>query len=246
MFHKPQIFNQFPDIIAAESTRNGGVSDEPLSSLNLSFRVEDQEANVMENRRRFFGGQGIDLENLATSRQVHGDKILYAIEPGDYDGFDALVTDRSNVFLAVSVADCTPILIYDAANDVVAAVHAGWRGTVEGIVFKTLEVMQNNFDTQPDSCFAYIGTCIDECSLEVDADVADYFPDDFKRFDVKKNKFFVDLKNANRDQLLEFGLPDAQIEVSPFSTILHNDRYFSHRKEQGKTGRMMAVIGMRS
>lgn len=245
-YYKPEIFNPFSNIIAAQSTRNGGVSPEPLSSLNLSFRVGDEETNVIENRKRFFNGQGIDLQQLATSHQVHGDKILYAMEPGDYNGFDALVTDRKGIFVAVSVADCTPILIFDAENQVVAAVHAGWRGTVEGIVYKTLETMQDHFGTQPEHCFAYIGTCIDECSYEVDADVADYFPDEFKRYDIELNKYFVDLKNGNKDQLLEFGIPDNQIEISPFSTVLNNDQYFSHRKEQGKTGRMMAVIGMKN
>lgn len=106
---------------------------------------------------------------------MHGDKVLYAIEPGDFTGFDALVTDRKGIFVAVSVADCTPILIYDSENEVVAAVHAGWRGTVDGIVFKTLETMQDHFGTQAANCFAYIGTCIDECSFEVNADVADFF-----------------------------------------------------------------------
>ncbi|MFN7115808.1 MAG: peptidoglycan editing factor PgeF [Saprospiraceae bacterium] len=225
-YHKPEIFSPFSNIIAAESTRNGGVSEAPLSSLNLSFRVGDQEANVIENRKRFFGGQGIDLQQLATSHQVHGDKILYALEPGDYAGFDALVTDRKGIFVAVSVADCTPILIYDTENEVVAAIHAGWRGTVDGIVFKTLETMQDHFGTQPEHCFAYIGTCIDECSYEVDADVADHFPDDFKRYDAQLNKFLVDLKNGNKDQLVAFGIPENQIEISPFSKVLNKYQYF--------------------
>lgn len=245
-YYQPSVFNSFTNLIAAESTRTGGVSPVPLSSLNLSFRVGDDETNVIENRKRFFGGLGIEPEQLATSYQVHGDKVLYAIEPGDYSGFDALVTDRKDVFVAVSVADCTPILIYDTENEVVAAIHAGWRGTVDGIVFKTLETMQDHFGTKSKDCFAYIGTCIDECSFEVDADVADHFPNEFKRFDASLNKFLVDLKAGNKDQLLEFGIPDSQIEVSPFSTVLNNDHYFSHRKEKGQTGRMMAVIGMKS
>lgn len=242
--YKPAIFDAFPNIIAAESTRNGGISPAPFSSLNLSFRVGDTESNVLENRKRFLGGLGIDLSQLATSHQVHGDKVLYAMEPGEYSGFDALVTDQKNIFVAVSVADCTPVLLYDAANEVVAAVHAGWRGTVDGIVYKTLETMQDHFGTQPEHCYAYIGTCIDECSFEVNADVADHFPKELKRFDTDLNKFFVDLKGGNKDQLREFGIPDNQIEISPFSTVLHNDQYFSHRKEKGQTGRMMAGIGM--
>ncbi len=246
LYHKPEIFTSFPNIIAAQSTRNGGVSDEPLNSLNLGYRVGDFEEKVLENRKRFYGSLGVDLGEVAATRQVHGDKILYVIEPGEYEGFDAMVTDKRDVFLSVSVADCTPVLIFDAVNQIVAAVHAGWRGTVEGIAFKTLEVMEMHFGTEAENCYAFIGTCIDQLSYEVDADVADYFPDEFKSFDKAKNKYFVDLKGGNKDQLLEFGIPESQIEVSPFSTVLHNENFFSHRAEQGKTGRMMAVIGMRS
>ncbi len=244
-WHKPTIFQAFPNIIAAQSTRSGGVSAAPFHSLNLSFRVHDDEENVRENRRIFYNGLGIDLQEVAATRQVHGDRILYAPEAGEYEGFDALVSDRKNVFLSVSIADCTPILLFDAAHQVVAAVHAGWRGTVEGIAYKTLEVMQMQFGTRPEDCFAFIGACIDECSYEVDADVADHFPENFKRYDTEKRKFFVDLKAGNKDQLQVFGIPEGQIEVSPYSTVLHNDRFFSHRAEQGTTGRMMAVIGLR-
>ncbi len=244
LHYQPDIFKNFPQIITAQSTRQGGVSEGALASLNLSFRVGDEEERVLENRRRFYGSLNIDLSELATSRQVHGDRIVYAIEPAEYEGFDALITDRRRVFLSVSIADCAPILIFDAAHEVVAAVHAGWRGTVEGIVHKTLEAMQIHFGTAPPDCFAFIGACIDACSYEVDADVADYFPDTFKRFDPAKNKFLVDLKAGNRDQLLAFGIPETQIEISPFSTVLHNEYFFSHRAEKGKTGRMMAVIGM--
>lgn len=246
LYHKPEIFTSFSNIIAAQSTRNGGVSDEPLNSLNLSYRVGDFEEKVLENRKRFYGSLGVDVREIAASKQVHGDKILYVIEPGEYEGFDAMVTDKRDVFLSVSVADCTPVLIFDAVNQIVAAIHAGWRGTVEGIAFKTLEVMEMHFGTEAENCYAFIGTCIDQSSYEVDADVADYFPDEFKSFDKSKNKYFVDLKGGNKDQLLEFGIPESQIEVSPFSTVLHNENFFSHRAEQGKTGRMMAVIGMRS
>jgi hypothetical protein len=243
--HQPEIFAAFPNIIAAQSTRHGGVSPKPLSSLNLSFSVGDTEANVQENRKRFFGTFQINPAEVATSKQIHQDKVLYAPEPGAHEGFDALVTDQRRVFVAVSIADCTPILLFDAAHRVVAAVHAGWRGTAEGIVYKTLQAMQGHFGTNAADCFAYVGTCIDECSYEVNADVADHFPDDFKRFDAAKQKFFVDLKASNRYQMEAFGVPTEQIEISSFSTVLHNEDFFSHRKEKGKTGRMMAFIGIK-
>ena len=232
--------------MAAESTRHGGVSLGPYQSLNLGKSTDDDPAHVLENRRRFCAALGFQPEQLAVSRQIHGDHILRVDGPGQFEGFDALVTDQPGILLAVSVADCTPILIFDQKHRVVAAIHAGWRGTVAGLVGKTLQRMAAEFSSVGTDCWAYVGTCIDECLFTVGEEVAAVFGDDFKRFDAEKRQFVVDLKKANLHQLLAFGLPADQTEVSHFSTVLHNDRYFSHRHAGGVTGRMLAVIGNRN
>lgn len=233
------------NILAGESTRLGGNSKHPFESLNLGLFTADDAQLVSQNRRHFFDSLDIPPEQVAGSHQIHSDKILHVDRPGQFEGFDALMTDRKGIFLTVTVADCTPILIYDQHNEVVAAVHAGWKGTALRIVGKTLNLMGETFGSIGENCFAYIGTCIDECSFEVDADVADHFNEHLKRWDEQNGKFFVDLKTANKNQLLEFGIPESQIEVSAFSTYVNNDRFFSYRKEKGQTGRMLAVIGMR-
>lgn len=243
MFRRPAIFKRFPNLTAAESTRHGGVSPAPYASLNLGKNTGDDVANVVENRRRFCAALGYAPERMAWSKQVHEDKIRLVTQPGGAEGFDALMTDRAGILLAVSAADCTPILIYDAKNKAMAAIHAGWPGTAAGIAEKTLQGMAAQFGTKGADCFAYVGTCIDECSFEVGEEVAVKFAPTFKRFDAVKGKFFVDLKKANAAQLLAFGIPANQIDISPFSTVLNNDDYFSHRKEKGVTGRMLAVIG---
>ena len=244
MFRRPDIFTSFPNLIAAESTRHGGVSPAPYASLNLGKGTDDAPENVAENRRRFCQALGFEPGQLAWSRQVHGDLVRRADAPGGAEGFDALVTAEPGVVLAVSVADCTPILVFDAKNQAIAAIHAGWRGTAAGIVEKTLARMTAEYGTRAADCFAYVGTCIDECSFEVGEEVAAAFTGDFKRWDAARGKFFVDLKQANAAQLRAFGLPDAQVEISPYSTVLHNADYFSHRIERGLTGRMMAVVGV--
>ncbi len=245
MFCIPKIFQQFPELIAAESTRHGGVSDFPFSSLNLGIYSGDSPEAVQENRKRFFGSLGIDLAEVCFSYQIHEDKIWVAQKPENLEGYDAFITNQPNIFVCVTVADCTPVLIYDAKNQVVASVHAGWKGTVLAISGKTLQKMQETFGTNPADCYAYVGICIDECSFEVGDEVANHFGENFKRFDEEKGKFFVDLKRANQHQLITLGVPENQIEISEFSTVLHNENYFSHRKEKGKTGRMLAVIGVR-
>lgn len=244
MFRIPAIFAHVPNLIAAESTRYGGVSPAPYQSLNLGKNTGDAPEHTAENRRRFCEALGFSPKQLAWSKQVHGAAVLLAAAPGGAMGYDALVTQIPGVVLAVSVADCTPVLVYDPVHRAVAAVHAGWRGAAAGIVGKALCVLAERFGTRGTDCLAYIGTCIDECSFEVGPEVAAAFPPDLKRFDPEHDKYFVDLKKACAAQLRAFGVPDQQIDISPYSTVVHNSDYFSHRKEGGVTGRMMAVIGM--
>lgn len=244
LFSIPPLFTQFPNIIAAESTRHGGISPTPFASLNLGLNTADAPENITENRRRFFDSLGIAESQVASSYQVHSTEILHATSPGRFVGYDALITSQPGLLLAVGVADCVPILVYDADNQAAAAIHAGWRGTVGTLVSKTLREMQTRFGTQPAHCYAYVGTCIDETSFEVGAEVAEQFGDTFKRKALTGDKWFVDLKITNARQLTDFGIPEAQISVSPFSTVLNNADYFSHRHEHGQTGRMLAVIGI--
>lgn len=244
VFIKPRIFENFP-LAAAQSTRQGGVSRAPYESLNLGLSVGDEPQQVLQNRALFCGALGISTGQLATSRQVHGSEVLIAREPLQAEGFDAIVTNTPGVVAAVSIADCTPVLIFDPVNRACAAIHAGWRGTVAGITAKTLHTMEEEFGSRPANCLAFIGACISFDAFEVNADVADHFEATEKRYDALKDKYHVDLKSANRRQLLEAGLPESQVETSPYCTVLNNELFFSHRQEKGLTGRMMAVIGMK-
>lgn len=244
LFIRPKVFQPFERLIAAESTRIGGVSLPPFDQLNLGLSTDDNPDSVVENRQRFFSALGLSENQTASAYQVHGDAILEVTTPGRWEGYDALVTNQPGIFLNVTTADCTPILLFDPVNHVVAAVHAGWRGTSLYILRKTLDFIHQRYGTIPAHCVAFIGTCIDECSYEVHADVADHFQEAFKRWDSEKQKFFLDLKKANQYQLLEAGVPEKNIEISPYSTITHNARFFSYRKENGKTGRMLNVIGL--
>ena len=243
LHYRPALFTPFSELIAAESTRHGGISPTPFASLNLGINTTDDPASVDENRRRFFAAIGADISQFASAHQVHGTEVLYTTEPGRFEGYDALITNRPCLVVGVTVADCVPILLYDQANQAVAAIHAGWRGTVGGIVRKTLAAMQQQFGTAASHCFAYVGTCIDACSFEVGSEVADQFSAAFRRADGAK--YYIDLKAANTQALLDFGIPAEQISVSPFSTVLNNEDYFSYRAEGGQTGRMLAVIGVK-
>lgn len=244
LYRAPAIFASFPHLLAAESTRHGGLSPAPYASLNLGTSTADTPENVAKNQARFWKNVGIDPAQVAISHQIHGTEVLVVTQPGRYNGYDSLITNQLGIMLAVTIADCTPVLIFDPVHKAVAAIHAGWRGTIKAIVLKTLKAMGREFGTAPADCYAYVGTCIDECSFEVGAEVGEQFSAAHRRSDSALGKYFVDLKNANFDQLVASGLNKRHIEVSVYSTVLHNHSYFSFRHENGQTGRMVACIGI--
>ncbi|MEM1216454.1 MAG: peptidoglycan editing factor PgeF [Bacteroidota bacterium] len=245
-YDEPPWLAAFRDqLIAVQSTRLGGVSRAPYASLNLGLHTQDDPVRVAENRRLFCADVGFEEKQVAGGYQIHGDQILPVDTPGQTEGFDAFVTNRKDLMLSVTIADCVPVLLYDPVQRAVGAAHAGWRGTASEITRKTLAKMSECYGTQARDCWAYIGTCIGSNDFEVDTDVADHFTTTYQHFDPKRGKYLVDLQAHNRDQLLAQGVPSRQIACSPHSTVAQNQRYFSHRKEKGKTGRMLAVIGLK-
>ncbi len=244
LFLTPEIFTPFRNLIAGQTTRHGGKSQAPFESLNLSFSVGDDENTVQENRLRLCGHLGITPDRLATSTQVHGSSVIKVTRPGHYEGYDALVTNQRQIVLGVSIADCVPVLIYDPVNLAVAAVHAGWKGTQLAIVQCTLETMASEFGTKYEECLAYVGTCIQGCDYEVGHNVAQHFNSAYLTKRKEPGKWLLDLSLANSDQLIRMGVKPGKIERSFFSTLKDHTHFFSHRYSKGKTGRMMALIGM--
>lgn len=246
LYHASQWQKKFPHLCMVESRRKGGVSPPPFGSLNLGLNTQDESQNVALNRQLFFDALGFPSDRVVGGLQVHQAEVLVSSEGGYFSGYDAFVTNQKDLLLTVGIADCTPILIFDAVGQAVGAVHAGWRGTVAQICVRTLEVMKEHFGTDPKDCYAFIGTCIDTGHFEVGEEVADQFDGSCVFYLEGNEKPHIDLKKANHLQLIQCGIPASQIEVSDFSTVLNNDLYFSYRKENGKTGRMLAAIGMRS
>lgn len=244
--YRPGIFQAWPEVTAAESRRGGGTSPAPYHSLNLGNHTEDTAERVAENRRRFFNHLGWPAGAFASSYQVHGCKVLLAEEAVAAHGYDAVITQRAGLMVGVTVADCTPILIYDPKHRAVAAVHAGWRGSAQGIAPLALQAMAEAFGTRAEDCWAYIGTCISQTHYEVDEQVAQAFLPAHRKPGRKPEKWMLCLKSANLAQLSEAGLPESQIETSPYCTWADGQHYFSHRREGGITGRMLAVIGVQN
>jgi hypothetical protein len=231
----------FPGLTACHSTRGGGVSTGPFESLNLGFRTEDEPDRVRENRLRFFRAAGIDGDRLAVQRQVHGERVAYVTSPGVFADTDASFTDRPGIFLTVTTADCVPILLYWPSVRVVGVVHAGWRGTEKRIVEKTVRAMAARFQREPEDLIAVIGPCISARNYEVGEDVAARFDASFVRRNGGATPH-LDLAAANGAQLEAAGV--RRVFPADVCTVERQDLFFSHRGSDGRSGRMMAIIGM--
>ncbi len=141
---KPLIFEQFPEIIFGFNTKIGLDRIEPYH-FNLSKSVNDEEKIVEENRNSFFTSINLKPDNIVYQKQIHSSKVTYVSAPGNAGESDALITDKRDLGLAISTADCTPNFIYDKKNKVIAGVHSGWRGTEKKILFETLKEIKIGF-----------------------------------------------------------------------------------------------------
>jgi len=184
---------------------------------------------------------------LVTLRQIHSTRCLYANGvSGCLGEGDALLDNTPNTFLGVKTADCIPILLADERNRAVAAVHAGWRGTVGEIAQHAVTAMRQMFSTDPGDLHAAIGPGIGRCCFEVGPEVAAQFkatpPGIVQEHGAK---FKVDLAAVNRLQLVESGIPAQHIYVADLCTFCHPEEFHSYRRDREKSGRMFSVIGVR-
>ncbi len=244
MYIRPRCFTDDEQIVAGFSTRNGGVSVGTYNSLNLGLSTMDEDANVLANRDRLFSSVGFSKDSLAITGQVHGTALIEADKAGLYPGYDAIVTRKPGLLLCLSAADCASVLIGDPVNKIVGACHAGWRGTVGQIAAKTVKALLAR-GANRETLKAYISPCISLENFEVGNEVADQFDAKFVKAIPGKEKPHVDLKYAIQHQLIEQGIAEQAIEISPYCTFAENSRFFSYRAEAGKTGRQMGFIGMK-
>lgn len=232
------------------TTRLGGVSVGPWASFNLSTLVDDDPDAVAENRCMWSRETGLAWEAVVGLNQVHGAEVLLVdrppekLPPKSERRFDASVTDRPDVVLAVRTADCVPILLASDEPPAVAAVHAGWRGTLDGIVAQAVESLDEHFGCRPDGLLAAIGPCIGSEAFEVGPEVYDPFIERFGQEVARRRegRLTVDLVAANRDWLGRAGLRPERIESLDLCTHARSDLFYSHRRDRGRTGRQMAFV----
>ena len=230
-------------VTAGISLRAGGVSHAPYASLNLAEHVGDDPSAVETNRKRLFQQTG--LKNLRYCHQIHGDCVIdvddtTGASPKNLPEADALVSACRGVTLGIFTADCIPIFILDIQTPAIGIAHAGWRGTFAQIAVNTLAEMKARFGTVAENCRIHLGPSIRKCCYTVSTELLTQFAERFGS--TVHDGTNLSLQAANVNQLVEAGLPATSISISPFCTACRTDLFYSHRAENGQTGRMLSYI----
>ena len=262
MVHTPLHLYPIPHdgVVAFSTTRHGGCGSDAYGTFNCTPYTGDSRAVVLANQDQLCKLIGISARKLIIPYQTHSCNVLHIDEAfmqlsadarhALLQEQDALITSQPGVCLCVSTADCVPLLLYDAVRHVVAAVHAGWRGTVGKIAVQALHAMAQAYGTQGADVHAIIGPCISLEAFEVGIEVydafaaADFDMEQITQWHPEKGKFHINLPKANRLQLLAAGLSPESIHDSAICTYTHYHDYFSARRLGIKSGRILNGIVM--
>ncbi|MDD7402755.1 MAG: peptidoglycan editing factor PgeF [Butyribacter sp.] len=254
-------FDEFSFVNAAFSTRFGGISKGFLSQLNLGFQRGDDDKTVARNYTLFCNSIGVSPENLVLSDQVHDTKLQYVTQEDACNGtiqkklkgIDGIYTDQKNICLATSYADCVPLFFVDPVKKVIASSHSGWKGTVGKIGQKTIQTLEETFQSDRKDIIAVIGPSICQECYEVSRDVIDLFAEAYTAEQMKQiaycsnreeEKYQLDLWAANYIQFEEAGLLPKNIHVSGICTCCNQELFFSHRASHGKRGNLNGFLSL--
>ncbi|MFC2029303.1 peptidoglycan editing factor PgeF [Chloroflexota bacterium] len=236
----------FEGLVHAVFTRIGGVSQGPYATLNVGTGIGDDDVAVAENHARIHSHLGFSAGSIASPFQVHSNRIAVVAQSDAgkrFPGTDGLVTNAPGVALLLRFADCQPIVLYDPGLQVVALVHAGWRGVAQAVASRAVETMHDAFGSEPDTLIAGLGPSIGPCCYVVGQEVAAAMgyalPDWNQVMSPEGEAWRFDLPGANAQQLSSAGV--RHIEHSRICTSCSSHEFFSHRADKGLTGRFAVV-----
>jgi len=249
---------QFPELIAGFTTKSGGVSKGVYESLNLGFHVGDNGTNVCSNREEVAELINFPLSHWVGAEQIH-DIVLKKITKADrgygsnsYDhsfkGTDGFYTNEEGTLLTLCFADCVPLFFIAPEKKMIGTAHAGWKGTV-GQIAKQMIMAWGREGIQPEQIFVAIGPSICEKCYIVDEHVINLVDKSLEDDAVipynlvKEGQYSLNLRELNRQILLAAGVPDKNILQTQFCSSCNHEEFFSHRRDKGKTGRMLSFIG---
>ncbi|WP_102347015.1 peptidoglycan editing factor PgeF [Bacillus sp. Marseille-P3661] len=252
------------NIVAGITTRNGGISQKPYDSMNMGLHVNDSIVDVIKNRHQLAENVDFSLESWVCAEQVHGNKVLKVTKEDKGKGtlemataikaVDGIYTKEPNILLTACYADCVPLYFFAPNYGVIGIAHAGWRGTVGDIAGEMVNAWSKNENIPKHEIYACIGPSIGKCCYVVDDFVIEQVKntlhyDTSTLADVyherSKGQYELDLKHLNYVLLKNAGILTKNIEISTYCTSCRSDLFFSHRRDLGKTGRLMSYIGMK-
>ncbi|WP_085508102.1 peptidoglycan editing factor PgeF [Thalassobacillus devorans] len=244
-----------PKLQAGFTSRKGGVSAPPYASFNHGLHVNDKEQDVIANRELLASSTGISLNKWVIGEQVHGTEVAVvkradggrgAREQGSsVKNCDGLITNTPGLLLAAFFADCVPLYFHAPNAGWIGIAHAGWKGTVNGMAASMVEALINEGASRED-IHATIGPSISKKHYEVDQRVIDNIEDKYIKLVTEPRndgKFLLDLRELNRLMLVGAGIKEQNIRITEHCTYEQEDVFFSHRRDNGKTGRMLGFIG---
>jgi hypothetical protein len=255
VYYQFEAFAEQPRMVHGVFTRKGGVSEGAFDSLNVGSTVGDDQERVLTNRQRLAETFSMDDANTRTTWQVHGADVVRAMPGVKSDApppkADGIITNDSTLPLVMRFADCVPILLYDPIHHAIGLAHAGWRGTVAGAGEAVVRAMADAYGSQPKKLIAGIGPSIGPCCYEVGPEVVQGIAETFGSTDDllhqpegNGTRPHLDLWAANERALHDAGVQ--HIEVAHLCTSCNTHEFYSHRKEQGNTGRFGVLISLRS
>ncbi|MGL1894377.1 MAG: peptidoglycan editing factor PgeF [Spirochaetaceae bacterium] len=229
------------------TTRINGLSNSPYSSLNLAKHTGDNFNTVDRNRLLLIDHLGCDYNKYTHGNQIHSD-IIHIVDNNNIGlntfSCDALITKEVDVLLNIFVADCVPIVIFDPINRVGALCHCGWKGTYKKLLIKTISKLVDNYNSSIPDLLIGIGPSIGGCCYNVSEDLYTKFAPTTGEGYIKNKKYYLDLKEINKNQSLNIGIINSNIEVMNICTSCNNDMFFSFRKEGEPSGRFSCYLNI--
>jgi YfiH family protein len=244
-----------PCLIAGFTTRQGGVSASPFASFNFGFHVGDDKTDVLQNRGGLAGKLEMPLENWISGEQTHETNI-HIIDHDDkgkgamtnetaIGRTDGLITNQRGMLCTAFFADCVPLFFFDPVTGYIGIAHAGWKGTVGRIAGKMVKQLET-IGVNPHNLCVVIGPCISQEKYEVDQQVISHIAAEERKHTVVSkgdNRYLLDLKQLNTEILLQSGVLRNNIDITEYCTFRDEALFYSHRRDKGRTGRMLGYIG---
>jgi purine-nucleoside/S-methyl-5'-thioadenosine phosphorylase / adenosine deaminase len=254
-FVSSPILSELDFITHAFLTRVGAGSEGAVAILDFMVKGWSDKSDVGRKKATMGKLFGLDPKRLVITKQVHSDNVLVIDSDNQMDKdhladlsntrADAIITNQQGVTIAVLTADCLPIIIVDPIKSSIGIVHTGWKGTIKGILKKTVQEFEKCFSANPEDLLISMGPSICQCCYEVDKDVAEKYKEKMDTSNIitqEDDKLRLDLKRANVAHLTECGVSEGNIFLSTLCTSCNTDFFFSYRKEGKDTGRQLSFV----